>query len=238
MHLFYTPTLEPHHKEFMLSEEESKHAIRVLRLAAGDEIYLVDGVGGWYTAKILDPHPKRTTLSIRNVEQAYQKPAYYLHIAVAPTKNIDRMEWFLEKATEIGIQEITPIISTRSERKEVKLERLNKVVVSAMKQSLKAYLPKINPAITFPRFLEQIGEEAYAAKAIAHCADSKKQFLDDVCAKDGRYVLLIGPEGDFSDQEIDLALASGCQPVSLGNSRLRTETAALAGCLEIAVLNR
>jgi|SRR5690606_17793328 16S rRNA (uracil1498-N3)-methyltransferase len=238
MHLFYTPTIEPHYREFMLSEDESKHAIRVLRLAAGDEIYLVDGVGGWYTAKILDPHPKRTTLSILQVEQDYEKPSYYLHVVVAPTKNMDRMEWFLEKATEIGIQEVTPIISDHSERKDVKLERLNKVVVSAMKQSLKAYLPKINPAISLSQFFEQTKVEEYSTKAIAHCAEGEKQYLAGICSSTGKYLILIGPEGDFSETEIEQALSLGYQPVSLGNSRLRTETAALASCLEIAVLNR
>lgn len=238
MHLFYTPTIEPHYKEFILSEDESKHAIRVLRLASGDEIYLVDGVGGWYTAKILDPHPKRTTLSILHVEQEYGKPAYHLHVAVAPTKNMDRMEWFLEKATEVGIQEITPIISDHSERKEVKLERFNKVVISAMKQSLQAYLPKINSSISLLQFFERIKAEEYTAKTIAHCAAGEKQYLADTCLPAGKYIILIGPEGDFSENEIAQALSLGYQPVSLGNSRLRTETAALACCLEIAVLNR
>src|SRR5690606_21777643 len=238
MHLFYTPTIEPHYREFILSEDESKHAIRVLRLAAGDTIYLVDGIGGWYTAKILDPHPKRTTLSILQVEQDYEKPAYYLHVAVAPTKNMDRMEWFLEKATEIGIQEITPIVSTHSERKEVKTERLHKVVVPAMKQSLKAYLPKVNPAISLQQFFDRVQSEEYTTKAIAHCADGEKQYLANVCTPKGKYLILIGPEGDFSENEIAQALSLGYQPVSLGNSRLRTETAAVACCLEISVLNR
>ena len=238
MHLFYTPTIEPHYREFILSEDESKHAIRVLRLGAGDEIYLIDGVGGWYTANILDAHPKRTTLSIRHVEQGYKKPTYYLHVAIAPTKNMDRMEWFLEKATEIGIQEITPIISDHSERKDVKLERLNKVVVSAMKQSLKAYLPKINPAVSLRQFFEQIKREEYTTQTIAHCAEGQKQYLADICSPAGKYLVLIGPEGDFSENEIAQALSLGYQPVSLGNSRLRTETAAVACCLEIAVLNR
>lgn len=238
MHLFYTPTIEPHHKEFMLTEEESKHAIRVLRLTADDEIYLIDGVGGWYRAQILDPHPKRTTLSIRAVEQQYGKSPYDLHVAVAPTKNMERLEWFLEKATEIGIQEITPIISAHSERKEVKTERLHKVAIAAMKQSLKAYLPKINPAISLQHFLEQQKTEAYTVRTIAHCAEGEKQYLADICSPGGKYLILIGPEGDFSDAEIAQARALGYQPVSLGNSRLRTETAALASCLEIAVLNR
>ena len=238
MHLFYTPTIEPHHKEFMLSEDESKHAIRVLRLAVGEEITLVDGMGGWYEARILDAHPKRTTLSITQVVQQYEKSAYDLHIAVAPTKSMDRLEWFLEKATEIGIQEITPIISDRSERKEVKLDRLNKVAVSAMKQSLKAYLPKINPAVSLSQLLTKVEPDEYTSKAIAHCVDEEKSYLADICSPGGKYLILIGPEGDFSENEIARSLQAGFQPVSLGNSRLRTETAALASCLEIAILNR
>lgn len=238
MHLFYTPALEAHHEQFVLNEEESKHAVRVLRLVAEDIIYLVDGVGGWYTAKIIDPHPKRTTLHILNVVQAHEKPTYHLHIAVAPTKNIDRIEWFLEKATEIGIQEITPIITEHSERKEVKPDRLNKVVISAMKQSLKAYLPVINPAITFAQLLKQQAGKADVIHCIAHCAEGEKLYLQDVCQPKGNYLILIGPEGDFSEKEIGLALEQGYQPVSLGNSRLRTETAALTSCLEIALLNR
>ena len=238
MHLFYTPSLEAHHKEFLLTEEESKHAIRVLRLQAGDKVTLIDGVGGWYDAEILDPHPKRTTLAIQNVHQQYEKSAYHLLVAVAPTKNIDRFEWFLEKATEVGIQEITPIISAHSERKEVKLDRLNKVVVAAMKQSLKAYLPKINPAISLQQFFEQAAAQPDVTKAIAHCADGEKQYLQHICQSQGKYLVLIGPEGDFSESEIEQALALGYHPVSLGNSRLRTETAALSSCVEIALLNR
>ncbi|MFD1768206.1 16S rRNA (uracil(1498)-N(3))-methyltransferase [Sphingobacterium suaedae] len=238
MHLFYTPTLEPHHTQFVLNEEESKHAVRVLRLQVTDRVQLVDGRGGWYDAEIIDPHPKRTTLAVQRVEQAFGKPTYYLHMAVAPTKNIDRIEWFLEKATEIGIQEFTPIIAEHSERKEVKTDRLHKVAVSAMKQSLKAYIPKINPAISFRQFLRHNLDDAYTVKTIAHCADGDKQYLSDICRRNDRYLLLIGPEGDFSEAEIAEALSMGFKPVSLGNSRLRTETAALASCLEISLLNR
>lgn len=237
MHLFHTPDIQPHHQQFMLNEEESKHAVRVLRLGTNDPVYLVDGVGGWYTATIIDPHPKRTTLQILSVIEAYQKPAYHLHIAVAPTKNMDRLEWFVEKATEIGIQEVTPIISERSERKEVKTERLEKVAIAAMKQSLKAYLPKMHPAISLPQFFKQ-QEARKAIKAMAHCADGSKHYLAQVFNPGEDYVVLIGPEGDFSDKEIEQALALGYKPISLGESRLRTETAALMSCMEVSLLNR
>ncbi|WP_437921804.1 16S rRNA (uracil(1498)-N(3))-methyltransferase [Sphingobacterium sp. LRF_L2] len=238
MHLFYSPILEPHHTQFVLSEEESKHAIRVLRLEATQLVYLIDGRGGWYSAEILDPHPKRTILTILHVEQDYKKSNYHLHVAVAPTKNIDRIEWFLEKATEIGIQEITPIISEHSERKDVKIDRLNKVVVSAMKQSLKAYMPLVHPATSFTQFLKDTQLEDERIKCIAHCEDGEKKYLNQLCTAGGRYIILIGPEGDFSSNEISQALNAGYKPVSLGNSRLRTETAALAACLEISLLNR
>jgi len=235
--MFYVPDIQPHHRQFLLNEEESKHAIRVLRLVAGAKIHLVDGAGGWYEAEIIDPHPKRTALRILALVGEYQKPAYRLHIALAPTKNIERTEWFLEKATEVGIQEITPLLCERSERREIKPERLNKVLVAAMKQSLKAYLPKLNPAVPLAQFLDEQRTNP-AAKAIAHCASGNKRFLSQILEPQGEYLILIGPEGDFSPREIDQALALGYQPTSLGNSRLRTETAALASCMEVALLQR
>ncbi|MGJ1192749.1 16S rRNA (uracil(1498)-N(3))-methyltransferase [Sphingobacterium siyangense] len=237
MQLFFTPDLNPSLENFILSEEESKHAIRVLRMDTGDRLQLIDGRGGLYEAQIIDPHPKRTVLTILNVEEEFQQPKYHLHIAVGPTKNIDRIEWFLEKATEVGIQEITPVICEHSERKEVKLDRLNKVVVAAMKQSLKAYLPKLNPAVSFKQFLREIPKEG-VQKAIAHCVDAEKKYLNQVLEPAQHYIILIGPEGDFSEEEIDLALQMGFHPISLGEARLRTETAALAACMEVSLLNR
>lgn len=237
MQLFFTPDLNPSLENFILSEEESKHAIRVLRMDTGDRLHLIDGRGGLYEAQIIDPHPKRTVLTILNVEEEFQRPKYHLHIAVGPTKNIDRIEWFLEKATEVGIQEITPVICEHSERKEVKLDRLNKVVVAAMKQSLKAYLPKLNPAVSFKQFLREIPKEG-VQKAIAHCVDAEKKYLNQVLEPAQHYIILIGPEGDFSEEEIDLALQMGFHPISLGEARLRTETAALATCMEVSLLNR
>src|ERR1700748_1758769 len=153
MHLFYTPDINPTHPNYILSEEESKHGIRVLRLEAGDEVQLIDGKGGLYQASILDAHPKRTVLQINSVTQAFNKRNHYLHIAIAPTKNIERIEWFVEKATEIGIDEISLIICQRSERKEVKTDRLNKIITSAIKQSLKAYHPVLNEPIAFNKFI-------------------------------------------------------------------------------------
>jgi len=233
--LFYTPGILPHHSHFVLSEEESKHAIRVLRLDNGSRVHLVDGRGGRYAATIADAHPKRAVLAIEEVQIGYGKRPYYLHVAIAPTKNIERVEWFLEKATEVGIDEITPLVCEHSERKDVKTERLNNVMVAAMKQSLKAYLPKLNQIVKFSDF---IAEEGSGQRFIAHCAEGEKSYLSRCVSQGGYYTILIGPEGDFSGAEIEAALSAGYMPVSLGDARLRTETAALMACLEVAILNR
>ena len=235
MQRFYSPHIEPHLRSFLLSEEESKHAIRVLRMTVGDELQLVDGRGSLYTAVITDAHPKRAVLEITHVETGYGEKQYHLHIAVAPTKNIERLEWFLEKATEVGIDEVTPLICEHSERKEVKAERLIKVMVAAMKQSLKAYLPRLNQPVACREFLARHSAED---RFIAHCAEGEKQYLNIAAKPGGRYVVLIGPEGDFSAAEIAEAIKQGYAPVTLGDSRLRTETAALMACMEMALLNR
>jgi 16S rRNA (uracil1498-N3)-methyltransferase len=235
MHLFYTPDIAPTHPQYFLNEEESKHAVRVLRLEVGSEVQLIDGKGGLYTAQIKDAHPKRTILQITNVITGYNKRNHYLHIAIAPTKNLDRLEWFLEKATEIGIDEISLIICQRSERKEAKTERLNKIITAAIKQSLKAFHPVLNEAVTFNKFLAQPFD---GQKFIAHCEDSEKTSLSAEIEKQGKYLILIGPEGDFSPAEIDAALQNGYKAITLGDSRLRTETAALEACFEVNFLNR
>ena len=235
MQLFYTPDIDPSHPQYFLSEEESKHCIRVLRLENGSELQLIDGRGGLYAATIKDAHPKRTILQINSVIQAFNKRNHYLHIAVAPTKNIERMEWFLEKATEIGIDEISPIICQRSERKEVKTERLNKIITSAIKQSVKAYHPVLNEPVSFNQLLAKPFE---GQKFIAHCEKSDKTNLRTALNTHGRYLILIGPEGDFTPNEIDDALQNGFKAITLGESRLRTETAALQACFEVNFLNR
>lgn len=234
MHIFYTPDIQ--HETYTLNEEESKHCVRVLRLAIGAEVHLVDGVGGFYTAEIIANQPKKVQLKIVNVERAYQKRNHHLHIAVAPTKNIERIEWFLEKATELGIDEITPLISQRSERKTVKTDRLFKVITSAVKQSIKAYHPKLNEAISFEDFLKTDFE---GNKLIAHCINnSDKKYISQLVLPHHKYLILIGPEGDFTPEEISLALKNDYKALTLGNNRLRTETAALAVCFEINYLNR
>jgi len=232
MHLFYTPDISGN--EYLMNPDESKHCIRVLRLQKDDVVQLIDGRGGLFEAVIVSPDPKRTQLKIINETREYQKRNHYLHIAIAPTKNIERLEWFLEKATEIGIDEISPIICDRSERKEVKKERLDKVITSAVKQSLKAYHPKLNEALKYKDFIKNISGQGY----IAHCMEAEKAQLKDQITLNDRYTILIGPEGDFTPAELELALDYQCKPISLGTSRLRTETAALEACFEINLLNR
>jgi 16S rRNA (uracil1498-N3)-methyltransferase len=233
MHLFYTPDISSEY--YTLNEEESKHCVRVLRLQNADEVTLIDGRGGFYSAQILDANPKRTLLKINSTQREYGKRNHYLHIAIAPTKNIERTEWFIEKATEIGIDEISLIISDRSERKEVKPERLKKVITSAVKQSIKAYHPVLNEPQNFRNFIKQDFSEQ---KFIAHCIDNDKFSLKSELDLHSRYLVMIGPEGDFTPLEISQALESGFKPITLGESRLRTETAALEACFEINFLNR
>src|SRR5665213_3077039 len=235
MQLFYTPDIDPAHPHYILSEDESKHCIRVLRLEAGAEVQLIDGRGDLYNASIVDAHPKRTVLQINSVIHAFNKRNHYLHIAVAPTKNIERMEWFVEKATEIGIDEITPIICQRSERKELKTDRLDKIITSAIKQSVKAYHPALNKPISYNQL---IAAPFDGQKMIAHCGAGDKISIDSAIVPKARYLVLIGPEGDFTPAEIDAAIKHGYKAITLGESRLRTETAALEACFEINFLNR
>ena len=234
MHVFYTPDIGSN--EYVLNEDESRHCVKVLRLGIGSIVYLIDGKGGLYKAQIYLETKRNVSLKILEVTQEYNKRRHHLHIAVAPTKNIDRLEWFLEKATEIGIEEITPIICDRSERRIVKEDRLLKIITSAVKQSLQSYHPILHPQTSFGDFLK-IPDNSN--KMIAHCIDSEpRNFIDQITVPGQRYTILIGPEGDFSPEEIALALRNGYKPLSLGNTRLRTETAALAACFEINFINR
>lgn len=232
MHLFYTPDINSN--TYSLNEAESKHCIKVLRLSIDDIIYLIDGKGSFHTAKIIDAYPKKCTVEITNTIKEYDKRDFHLHIAIAPTKNTDRFEWFLEKATEIGIDEITPLLCQRSERKTIKPERLNKVITSAVKQSIKAYHPKLNE---FTKFKDFISLNYIGDKYIAHCEELDKKSLKREYSQKNGVLILIGPEGDFSPEEIDLAIKNNFTPVSLGNSRLRTETAGVVACHTINLLN-
>lgn len=232
MHLFYTPDIKGN--IYTLNEIESKHCIRVLRLSLNDEIQLIDGKGGFFKAKIIDTDSKKCIVEVVSSQIEYSKRNHYLHIAIAPTKNMDRFEWFLEKATEIGIDEITPILCKHSERKIIKNDRLEKILVSAMKQSLKAYKPKLNELTSYQEFIAQ---EFKGQKYIAHCEENDKEFLKDLYKAQTDTVILIGPEGDFSPTEIESAKKAEYKEISLGNSRLRTETAGLVACHTINLLN-
>lgn len=221
MYLFYTPDIDIHPE---LPEEEAAHCLRVLRLSQGDKITLTDGKGYFYEAQISVASAKRCSVSILN--KTFQ-PFYWrghLHLAMAPTKNMDRTEWFAEKATEIGIDEISFLNCRFSERKVLKVERIEKIVVSAVKQSLKAHKPQINEMTSFDKFVRQ---DFPGDKFIAHCYAGEKPLLKDVLSNEKDTLVLVGPEGDFSPEEVELALSCGFRPVSLGMSRLRTETAAL-----------
>ena len=233
MHIFYTPDISGN--TFTLVETESKHCIRVLRLEKGNEITLVDGRGGFFTAEISDPNPKRCSVKVVKSELNYGLRNFQVHVAIAPTKNIERIEWFLEKATEIGIDRVTPLLCRYSERKEIKTDRLEKVMVSAMKQSLKAYLPQLDPMTRFGDFVSQPFE---GQKFIAHCDEQQRDLLTSNVLPRENYLILIGPEGDFSAEEIELAIQAGFRPVSLGESRLRTETAGLVACHTFNLMNQ
>ena len=232
MALFYVPSLSVGH---VLPEEESQHAVKVLRLQVGDAISLVDGSGGFYDAVISNPHPKHCEFEIKKTILEFGKRDYKIHIAIAPTKNIERLEWFIEKATEIGIDQITPIICRFSERKIVKAERLEKIIVSAAKQSLKAYFPVLNPQCTFD---ELISKHNASQKFIAHCYEEDKKLLQNEIKKSSDVLILIGPEGDFSKEEVQSAILHDFIPVSLGESRLRTETAGVVACHTVAIMNQ
>ena len=235
MHIFYTPDIASNN--YTLNQEESKHCSKVLRLIAGDIVYLIDGRGGFYKAEITETGKKQVKLSVISKQEEYNKRNHYLHIAVAPTKNIERIEWFLEKATEVGIDEITLIICERSERKAVNKDRLKKIIISAIKQSVCAYHPKINDLVCFKHFIKQLKDNP-VSKFIAHCQQGEKLSLSKQIMPHHSYLILIGPEGDFSPSEINIALKAGYKPVTLGNTRLRTETAALAACFEINYINK
>ena len=228
MQLFY---LENPKNEIILSAEESKHATKVLRKKEGDILNFTDGKGAFYKAEITIADSRKCRLKVVSTEKKEKRHNYHLHIAIAPTKNMDRFEWFLEKATEIGIDEITPIICSRSERKVIKTERCNRILLSAMKQSLKFHVPKLNEAISLNDFIKQ---DYGGTKYIAHCEDGEKKELKTV-NKTEKTLILIGPEGDFTQKEIDLVLQNKFKEVSLGTSRLRTETAGIVAAHTINI---
>ncbi len=233
MQLFYSSDINTLSNSFTFDKEESKHIVKVLRKKEGDILHLTNGKGQLFTGEITLASEKSCQIAIVEKESISNTP-WNIHLAVAPTKMNERFEWFLEKATEIGIHEITPIICERSERKIIKPERMEKIILSAMKQSNQLFLPKLNPAVSFNDFITSHNNECLY---IAHCEEDQKQQLSDVILPNKRYTLLIGPEGDFSPSEIKKALERNYIPVALGNTRLRTETAAVVGCHTFVLKN-
>ncbi len=237
MQLFYAPEIKPPY--YTLSEEESKHAVRVLRLGEGDTLNITDGRGSLFSCRIVDSNPKRCQVEVVTTIEEFEKLPYKLVMCVAPTKNIERFEWFLEKATEIGLGEVYPILSSHSERKNIKLEREEKVITSAMKQSLKAYHPVIHDLTPLRQILRR---EFEGQRFIAHCGESLsaegKRYLFDVVERGSSVEILIGPEGDFSPEEVALALECGYREITLGDQRLRTETAAMVATTMVAIANK
>ncbi|MFT4168330.1 MAG: 16S rRNA (uracil(1498)-N(3))-methyltransferase [Dysgonomonas sp.] len=217
-----------------LPQEESAHCIRVLRKKEGDTIYIADGKGHFFDAEIIEAHQKHCVVNIINTIDEPKPWSNNLHIAFAPTKNMDRVEWFAEKATEIGIDRFSPLLCRYSERKEIKLPRIEKILISAMKQSQKSFVPQLDEMTAFADFIRQPFD---GQKFIAHCYPQEKKLLKHAYTHGGNVLILIGPEGDFSEKEVQLALDNGFEPISLGNSRLRTETAALVACNTIQVIN-
>ncbi len=247
MYLFYTPDIETSH---FLSEEESAHCVRVLRYDRGDEILLTDGRGTTYHARITNPHPRHCEFEIISQEKQEKTHNVYIHVAIALTKNIERLEWMVEKCTEIGVDEITPLLCRFSERKNLRNDRLEKIILSAAKQSLTPYLPKLNPLTDFATLMEmykptpnpslkggELDEVSGLDKYIAHCYKDEKRELKDALRKGRDVLILIGPEGDFSEQEVEHAIAQGFVPVGLGRSRLRTETAGVVACHTVVLMN-
>lgn len=229
MHVFYIKNIE---KDLAyLDQSDSRHCFRVLRMKPGDRIFLTDGNGSLYEGEIKDSDSGLVMVNIIREQKEFRKREYFLHIAIAPTKSLDRFEWFLEKATEIGVDEITPLLCDHSERRNIKNERLQKILISSMKQSVQAYIPVLNTLTGFRRFIDNCKEEY---KYIAHCKNDENIHLIRSENPAGRFTVLIGPEGDFSHDEINSAKEKNFLSVSLGQSRLRTETAGVVVCQVIS----
>lgn len=233
MQLFYNININETTENFSFNKEESKHIIKVLRKKDTDILYVTNGLGLLFKTEITLASDSKCTVKIISFEKSAPSK-YHLHLAVAPTKMNDRFEWFLEKATEIGIHEITPIICDRSERKIINNERFDKIILTAMKQCNQLYLPKLNSAITFKEFVKLKNE---GLQLVAHCEETDKKTLKSVLVANENITILIGPEGDFTEKEIEAALENNYIPVSLGNTRLRTETAAIVACHSVVFVN-
>lgn len=235
MHLFYAPDIDPNACKYTLSAEESAHCTRVLRLRSGDRFHITNGLGDLFLVEITEVDMRRAQVRVVECTREFEKRGYYLHIAAAPTKNVERFEWFVEKAVEIGVDRITPVLTQHSERKVLKHDRTMRVVTSAVKQSLKAYHPHLDELMPFKELVRQPFD---GRKFIAHCEPAAKKVLLRDVVKPGESVkILIGPEGDFSPEEIAFAHANGFVDLTLGHSRLRAETAGVVAVHSINFIN-
>lgn len=234
MQIFYAPGIEG--DDYTLDEKESRHCIRVLRMRKGDQVMLIDGRGNLFQGNIASPDQNRCIITVSGKIPGFEKRNYRLQIAISPLKNPERFEWFIEKSVEIGIDRITPLICHNTEKQSLKTERINNVIISAMKQSLKGLKTELEERILFSEFIKGPYD---AVKMIACCSNSiKRSKISDVYGKQQDALILIGPEGDFTDEEINMAISSGFIPVHLGTSRLRTETAGIASCYSVYFINQ
>lgn len=233
MNVFYLPDAQLGTISF--PEEESKHIVKVLRMKEGDRFCVTNGNGSLFDAELVDAHPKRATADLSNQRSGYDNKDFKLTIAIAPTKLNERTEWFLEKATEIGIDEVKLFASYHSERRVANVERFKKIVVAAMKQSVKSKMPVVEEMVSFDKLVKQNFD---GQKFIAWIDDDVNEQLCDLYKKGENAIVLIGPEGDFSKEEVELAKQNGFVPVSLGEARLRTETAAVVACHTIQLINQ
>jgi 16S rRNA (uracil1498-N3)-methyltransferase len=234
MQIFYAPDITG--STYTLDSNESKHLVRVLRMSKGASVRLIDGKGGIYEGIISDPDQNRCVIEITGKTAEFEKRNYRLHLAISPLKNPERFEWLIEKVVEIGVDEITPLICKNTEKPGIKTVRINNIIVSAMKQSLKANKPILNDPCTFKDF---ISLNTNGIRMIAHCDESKtRSKISDIYSKNSNAVVMIGPEGDFTEEEVESAAGSGFLPIHLGASRLRTETAGIAACHSIYFLNQ
>jgi len=233
MQLFYTNNVSEGAAAF--SREESGHCIRVLRMHRGDAVHFTDGTGTMYEGVITEDDPLEMKVSVTGVTKDAGKRQYRLHVAISPLKNDDRLEWFIEKAVEFGIDEITPLICSRTEKKRIRKERLEGLILSAMKQSVKAFLPRLHEPVGFTEFIN----DDYAGKRLIACCDTRQErmAITEAAGRSEDVLILIGPEGDFTPEEVALAIKSGFMPVHIGPSRLRTETAGVAACCSIYLAN-
>jgi len=234
MQIFYAPDISGN--SYILDDKESKHSIRVLRMSKGTAVRLIDGKGNLYEGVINNPDPGRCTIEITGVTNDFEKRNYRIHIAISPLKNPERFEWFIEKSVEIGIDEITPLICRNTEKPGIKSERINNIIISAMKQSVKPTRPILNDSCSFAAFTSN---NIKGKAMIAHCNYSfERKKISECCSKGDDAVILIGPEGDFSAEEIGIALSSGFSSIHLGQSRLRTETAGITACHSVYFINQ